>query len=147
MSEAPDSHPLADRSFRGDQWGPLLIVFGGAGVLATFFLPVTTGGLIAVSVAMVALGIWKLCSAYVTLRADCFETKLAPAAGWHTVLYSEVTSVERDGNILNIHYRKHGSHDGAKPVHIKLRLGEMGKTEREHFVEAFFARLPKKDIA
>jgi hypothetical protein len=58
------------------------------------------------------------------------------------VLYTEVTQVEKNGNVLNIHYAKHNATANTKQVRIKLRLGELSETEQTRFIDAFRARLP-----
>ncbi|MDR1229571.1 MAG: hypothetical protein LBK55_11290 [Azoarcus sp.] len=95
-----------------------------------------------IAIMMLVLGIWKRTSPYVTLYSDYFETKLAPAAGWHTVLYAEISRIEENGNNINIYYKKLNAAEGAAPKRIKLRLGELRETERSRFIDAFHARAP-----
>ena len=110
-------------SFRADRWAGAWIV---TGVLMFVFLLVVlpeVNGPFAIAVTFLVLGIWKYSSYYVRLNSDYFETKLAPAAGWHNVLYSEVVSVELEPDIMMIYFRRHDAPQDSEPKRIKLRLG------------------------
>ena len=96
--------------------------------------------------ALVIAGAFLLCEAYVTLYPDHFQTRLTPANNWHTVLYSEVTHVERKGKILNIYYKKLKAAKRAKPRRIELRLYEFDEEEQTRFIEAFNARLYESSL-
>ncbi|MDR1461877.1 MAG: hypothetical protein LBI68_01885 [Azoarcus sp.] len=144
MSEMADTQKQDDvLKFHANKWSPLMIALGLGVILALVsdVLP-GTGGMWTITIVFVTLGFWKQFSAYITLDADCFEIKLAPAAGWHTVLYTEVTQVEKNGNVLNIYYAKHNTATNTKQLRIKLRLGELDETEQARFIDAFRARLP-----
>jgi hypothetical protein len=136
-------------SFRADRWAGIYIVFG---ILGFVFLAMMVGDRgphspFAVAVMFVVLGILRYSSFYVRLNPDFFETKLAPIAGWNSVLYSEVVSVEVDSSIMMIHFRRHDAPQDSEPKRIKVRLGEMRETERERLISAFQAKLPNIEIA
>ncbi|PCE25372.1 hypothetical protein BWP39_12665 [Paraburkholderia acidicola] len=128
-----------------------MIVLGAILLLVSIFLVVTfddlyglsgIGGLGTSAVVMLVVSVWRLKSARVTFRHDHFETKVAPAVGWHSVLYSEVTQVEQNDTLLTLYYRKHNVAGTAKPTRVKIRLNEMQDDERDRCIAAFRARLP-----
>ena len=151
MSDAdrmPDT--LEVRATRG---ASSMIVLGAILLLVSIFLVVTfddlyglsgVGGLGTSAAVMIVVGIWRLKSARVTFRSDHFETKVAPAVGWHSVLYSEVTQVEQKDTLLTLYYRKHNVASTARPTRVKIRLNEMQDDERESCNAAFRARLPAR---
>ncbi|MFM0285860.1 hypothetical protein [Paraburkholderia megapolitana] len=129
------------------------IVLGGVLLLVSIFLVITLddlyglaglGGLGTSAAVMIVVGIWRLKSARVTFRHDHFETKVAPAVGWHSVLYSEVTQVEQKGKLLTLYYRKHNVVGTARPTRVKIGLNEMQDDERDGCIAAFRARLPAR---
>jgi len=138
MPETTDTPPLV---FRATKWAHMSISIGACICFVLFIFPVTRSVFMA-AIMLVAISVWRLRSAYVTLYSDYFQTKLSPIAGWHAVLYKEVTRVEKDGKILNIYYKKFNAAEGAKPTRIKLRLGELDETERKRLTEAFHVRMP-----
>ncbi|WP_133650481.1 hypothetical protein [Paraburkholderia flava] len=145
MSEEPDLQVCraTRRATSMTITGTVLILLSAALTIAlNDALGFGTAGM--AGVVLIVMGVWKSRNAYVTFRADHFETKLAPGASWHAVLYSEVTRAELNGKkLLTIDYRQHNVASTAKPKRIKIRLTEMIDDEREACVAAFRAHLPR----
>ncbi|PXV59161.1 hypothetical protein SAMN04487785_10681 [Dyella jiangningensis] len=106
--------------------------FGGAGI----------GGFVTVSIAFIAIGAFRRSSVYLRFAADHFETKLALAAGWHSVLYSEVTGCEVSDKLVIVYYRRHDQHIDAKPERIRIPLAELRRDDLPQCLDAFRTRLP-----
>ncbi|MDF3839445.1 hypothetical protein P3W85_41895 [Cupriavidus basilensis] len=141
---SPVSTALA---FQADRRANMMIGFGCVFIVVALFLAANFGGagigsFVTVSVMFIAIGIFKRSSVYLRFDADYFETKLALAGGWHTVLYSEVTSSEVSDKLVVVYYRKHGQPADSKPQRIRIHLGELRTEDLPLCIDAFRKRLP-----
>ncbi|WJV25638.1 MULTISPECIES: hypothetical protein [Pseudomonas] len=133
-------------AFQADRHANMTIGFGCAFLVMAFFLAANFGGaglsgVLTVSIVCIAIGVFRRSSVYLRFDTDHFETKLALAAGWHTVLYSEVTSYEESDKLVVVHYRKHGQPADEKPQRIRIPLGELRPEDIPVCVIAFRTRL------
>ncbi|WP_179402805.1 hypothetical protein [Burkholderia guangdongensis] len=154
MSETAGGQPGAGiLAFRADRQAVPMIVCGSVLLVLCAVLGLLDdrsagmGGAISGSVMCIVIGVWRRASTYVTFDSDCFETKLAPVSGWHTVLYSEVTRVDVAGKMLTVDYRPHNAPAGAKPTRIRIRLSPLREANRQRCIDAFRARLPAAAFA
>ncbi|MDR2207929.1 MAG: hypothetical protein LBE22_03005 [Azoarcus sp.] len=118
-----------------------IAVIGG---VVSFPLLDVSGGPFLISIFLLILGIWQVNVPLIVFRQDYFETKLAPLAGHHKVLFSEVIRVEiTDKPRMTIYYRTHNSVADAKPVRIKIPLNILKGPMRDLCIDEFHARLPE----
>lgn len=133
-------------AFQADRRANAMIAFGCVLMVVALVLMAALGGavgaLFTVSIVLIAIGIFRRSSVYLRFDADYFETKLALAAGWHTVLYSEVTHCEVGDKEVVVHYRKHGQPADAKLQRIRILLGELRPDDLPVCIDAFRRRLP-----
>jgi len=139
---------LNDVEIRLDSEGQKWIVVGVFGflllVVLSLAIPLDVPSLpLSFCIAFVIVGIWRRKTPLAVFREDHFKIKLAPAAGHHNVLYSEVVRIETTRKHLLIEYRTHNSAAGAAHKRIKIPLKVLKEPERMQLLEAFHARLPK----
>ncbi|MDR0779121.1 MAG: hypothetical protein LBF16_00275, partial [Pseudomonadales bacterium] len=90
------------------------------------------GMLLGLGIFFIIIGIWRRKHPLVIFRQDYFETKIAPAAGHHKVLYSEVVKAEiTPKQLLNLYYQPHNASADAAPKRIKINLKVLKEPERE----------------
>ncbi|MDR0588588.1 MAG: hypothetical protein LBG61_06435 [Burkholderiales bacterium] len=99
-------------------------------------------GLAFVGVSSIVVGLWKKFVYFVRLYEDHFETKLAPIAGWHSVLYSEVLSATATPKDLTLTIQQHHSPEASASKQIKIRLTELSDDDKTRLLEEFKNRLP-----
>jgi|GEM_PF-2852625 len=133
--------------FHADRYADMMTTCGGILFFFCMVVAAAAGNLDMMrpgfaAVVMAMFGVWQKRNAWLSFNNDCFETRLAPAAGWHTVLYSEVTHVEASPGMLLVQYRKHNAPADAKPARIKLKLGALKQEERTRCIDTFRSRLP-----
>lgn len=133
--------------FRADRHASVMLWGGGliltlALVLAASFGGVGTGSLVSASILPIVMGYFRRSRFYLRFGADCLEVNLALLAGWHTVLYSEVTGCEVSEKLAVVYYRKHNEPADSKPNRIAIPLGELRTDDVSRCLDAFRTRLP-----
>lgn len=139
-------------AFHADRRANLLIALGCVLMVVALVLAANhgrsrIGGVFMAPITLIAIGIFKRSSVYLRFDADHFETKLALAGGWHTVLYSEVTRCEVSDKLVVVHYRKHGRPADSKVQRIRIHLGELRPDDLPVCIDAFRTHLPSASVA
>jgi len=152
MTDNVSSAASTALAFRADRRANMMIGFGCTILVMVLVLAANFGGagisgLVTVAIVLIAIGIFRRSSVYLRFDADYFETKLAPAAGWHTVLYSEVTRSDVSDKLVVIYYRKHGQPADSKPQRIRIPLGELRSEDLALCLDAFRRQLPSAGSA
>lgn len=141
---SPAGPPVLE--FRADRTSDVMIACGFAIFAFTLFLSASYGrdfgGFITAAIPLIILGVWTRTRIYLKFDTDYFEVKLALAAGWHAILYSEVTSWTLTDKLVVVSYRTHGSPAYEAPKKINISLGELRKENVARCIETFHARLP-----
>jgi hypothetical protein len=127
---------------RMDSTGQMMLVAGVIAVIVSLLFGIP--GPLGIGILFVIIGIWRIKTPIIRFGQDHFETKLAPAAGHHKLLYSEVVRIESTSKQrMTIYYRAHNSAKDAAPTRIKLNLKSLKEPERERCINEFRARLPE----
>jgi len=136
-------------TFKANAKAPLWIIFGGVALflLMTGILPGAAGAPWTLAIAFLLLGIFKQSSAYVVLHSDYIETKLAPAAGWHKILYLEIIHIDEEDKLIDLYYRKSNAPESEAPTRVKIRLNEVTEEEQARLLAALHDRLPASVFA
>jgi hypothetical protein len=133
-------------AFRSPGSANVIIALGFVGAVVAYFLaetygPAGKGAIATPSVLLLVIGFFKRSSTYLKFDADHFELRLAPAFGWHAILYSEVTRCEIHGKRAIVFYRRHDRPVDAAPKRLKINLRGLKKEDLAPCIDAFQTRL------
>ncbi len=109
--------------------------------LAETYGPAGKGTIATPSVLLLVTGFFKRSSTYLKFDADHFELRLAPAFGWHALLYSEVTRCEIQGRRAVVFYRRHDRPVNEPPRHLKINFRSLRDEDLSPCIDAFRTRL------
>jgi hypothetical protein len=144
-ADSPRSTPpvLIFRSIHGAN---AMIALGVMGVMLAYCLaetygPAGKGAIATPSVLLIVLGFFKRSGTYLMFDADHFEVRLAPAFGWHALLYSEVTRCELRGKRAIVFYRRHDRSADEAPKRLKIGLRGLHDDDLAACIDALRTRL------
>lgn len=133
QSGQPDTATWATHDIKADKTANLML-FGGIGLFIVSLILAAViassrlhsngpGGFpfIGLSLLIAVIGLWRKRTPLVHFGADFMRIRIAPAAGWHTLLYSEVRSCTSRKNKFILAYLPHGA-GKARTVKLPAKL-------------------------